>query len=93
MPAAGRLARNGGLFMGREIQITLDENDVGQVLDGLRCRQESWNNTAIYLRDEYFRDEAFVCEECNDAREAQRIADHYARIVRLIEAQMDEAVA
>ena len=61
--------------MGKEIQLRLDSLDVGQILDGLRCRQESWANTAIFLRDGYHPDDSFVCEECSDPDEAQRLAD------------------
>ena len=76
--------------MGKEFHFKLDGLDLGQMLDGLRCRQESWANTAIYLRDEYFPDDSFVCEECSDADEAQKIADHYQRIITAIERQIDE---
>ena len=30
--------------MGKEIHLNLDSLEVGQILDGLRCRQESWAN-------------------------------------------------
>jgi hypothetical protein len=76
--------------MGKEIHLNLDSLDVGQVLDGLRCRQESWANTAIYLRDGHFHDDAFICEECGDPAEAQNIADLYQRIIANIERQVDE---
>ncbi len=76
--------------MGKEIQLRLDSSDVGQILDGLRCRQESWSNTAIYLRDGYFHDDEFVCEECSNPAEAQNIADWYQRIIANIEQQVDE---
>src|SRR5438105_188727 len=49
--------------MGKEFSLKLDSFDIGQILDGLRCRQESWANTAIYLRDDYFPDNSFLCEE------------------------------
>ena len=75
--------------MGRQLLLTLDSLDVGQILDGLRSRRESWANTAMFLLDDYFRDEAFVCEECSDPREAQRIADYYQRIITRIEQQID----
>ena len=75
--------------MGKKFRITLNGFDLGQALDGLRCRQESWANTAIFLRDGYISGGAFVAEECSDPDEAQKIADHYARIVRTIEAQVD----
>jgi hypothetical protein len=76
--------------MGTTFHLTIDGFDLGQILDGLRCRQESWANTAIFLRDDYFADDSFVCEECSDADEAQRIADHYQRIIRAIERQIEE---
>ena len=76
--------------MGKTFHLRLDGFDLGQILDGLRCRQESWTNTAIYLRDEYFPDDSFVCEECSDADEARRVADHYQRIISAIERQIEE---
>ena len=72
--------------MGKRFQITIDEIDLGQILDGLRARQESWANTATYMRTGYSPGDA-PCEECCDEYEAQRIADHYARIIRQIEEQ------
>ncbi len=75
--------------MGKTFQICVEAVDLGQILDGLRFRHESWAKTAIFLRDGFFPDEAFVCEECSDPREAQRIADHYQRIICALE-QIDE---
>ena len=49
-------------IMGKTFHLTLDGFDLGQILDGLRCRHESWANTAIYLRDDYFPDDSFACE-------------------------------
>jgi hypothetical protein len=77
-------------IMGKEFHFKLDSIDLGQVLDGLRCRRQSWANTAICLRDEYFPDDSFVCEECSDANEAQKIADMYQRIISTIENQIAE---
>jgi hypothetical protein len=77
-------------IMGKEFHFKLDSVDLGQVLDGLRLRRQSWANTAIYLRDEYFPDDSFVCEECSDANEAQKIADMYQRIISRIENQIAE---
>jgi hypothetical protein len=76
--------------MGKQFHFKLDSIDIEQVLDGLRCRQESWANTAIYLHNEYFPDDSFVCEECSDANEAKGIADMYQRIISTIERQMAE---
>jgi len=77
-------------IMGKEFHLRLDSFDLGQIFDGLRCRQESWAHTAIYLHDDYFPDDSFLCEECSDADEAQKIADRYQRIIRAIERQIDE---
>ena len=76
--------------MGKTFHLTIDGFDLGQILDGLRCRQESWANTAIFLREDYFPDDSFVCEECSDADEAQKISDHYQRIISAIERQIEE---
>ena len=78
--------------MGKQLLLTLDSLDVGQIVDGLRSRQESWANTAIFLRDDYFPDSTFVCEECSDPDEAQRIANYYQRIITSIERQIDAQV-
>ena len=58
--------------MGKEILLTLDSLDVGQILDGLRLRQESWAKTAMFLRNDYFPDEPFVCEEYTAIRTRRR---------------------
>ena len=76
--------------MGKQLEIKIDSLDFGQILDGLRSRQESWTHTAIYLRDNFFPDDAFVCEECDDPDEAEKIADHYQRIIRSIEQQIGQ---
>lgn len=76
--------------MGKEIHLWLDSFDVGQIIDGLQCRQQSWANTAIYLRDGYFPDEGFVCEDCSDPDEAQKLSDWYGRIITNIKRQVDD---
>jgi hypothetical protein len=76
--------------MGAQIRLQLNRLDVGQILDGLRCRQQSWATTAIWLRDGSFPDESFVAEECSDWEEAQRLADWYQRIIVTIERQVNE---
>ena len=77
------------VVMGKQFQIEIKGIDLGQILDGLRSRQESWKNTAVYLRDGFFPDDAFVCEECDNADEAEKIAAHYQRIISSIERQVD----
>lgn len=43
--------------MGKKLQIKIDSLDLGQILDGLRSRQESWKNTAVFLGDGFFPDD------------------------------------
>lgn len=71
-------------------RIELSETDLGQALDGLRVREESWRDTARYLREGIFWSEPFLCEECSDWEEAEKIADHYQRIIASIERQVAE---
>ena len=75
--------------MGKQFKIDIESIDLGQILDGLRFRQESWKNTAAYLRDGFFPDDAFVCQECDNADEAERIADYYQRIITSLLRQVD----
>jgi len=76
--------------VGKQFKIEVESIDLGQILDGLRSRQESWKNTAIFLRDGFFPDDALVCEEYSDPDEAEKIARHYERIIRSIEQQIDQ---
>jgi hypothetical protein len=80
----------GDTHMPQLYRVELEANDLGQILDGLRCREESWRNTAIYLRDEYFPDDSFVCEECSSPEEAESIADWNQRIIETLTRQRDE---
>lgn len=77
-------------IMGKQFRITLDSLDLGQLLDGLRLRVESWRKTAEFLESGYIADDAFICEECSDAAEALSIAEHYEKIVASIEEQVVE---
>ena len=80
--------------MSKTCLIRLEENGLGQILDGLKAREESWRMTADYFRSGYIRDDAFAIEECieecNDEHEADRIAEFYSRIIRDVERQRDE---
>jgi hypothetical protein len=74
--------------MGTNYTIRFEANDIGQLLDGLRSRSESWHATAEYFESGYSPRDDFVIEECSDAEEARAIADHYDRIISSIETQM-----
>ncbi len=76
--------------MGKSYTITLDEFDLGQVLDGLEVRAKAWEETAQFLRTGEMARECFVAEECSDADEAERLADHYRAIIENIRKQREE---
>jgi len=75
--------------MGNILTIRLDRDDVGQLLDGLRCRLVAWQGTAEYMETGYNGRNDFIIEECGDAEEARKIAAHCARIIATIEAQVN----
>lgn len=74
--------------MGRILTIRLERDDLGQLLDGLRCRSEAWHGTAQYLKSSETPRDDFIIEECRDAEEASSIAAHYDRIIATIESQI-----
>ena len=76
--------------MHRELTIRLNSLDLGQLLDGLETRAESWRKTAEFMDFGYVAEDSFVCEECTDAKEAALVAKHYERIIRTIEEQVSQ---
>jgi hypothetical protein len=71
-------------------RIELDGLDLGQALDGLEMRAESWERTAEYLRTERMPEgEFFIVEECHNAGEADDIAKRYRSIINKIRSQME----
>lgn len=77
--------------MAKIYRIELDDLDLGQLLDGLESRAESWEKTADYLRTEEMPGgDFFLIEECSDPKEADGIAEHYRSIIGKIQKQMEE---
>lgn len=74
--------------MGKTYTIHLEANDLGQLLEGLQSRSESWHNTVEYFESSYNPRTDSIIEECTDAEEARAIADHYDRIIATIKTQM-----
>ncbi len=73
----------------KEYVIRLNGLDLGQLIDGLEASADAWRLTAVYLET----GEApggFMIEECSDADEARRIAEHYQRILANIIQQQTE---
>jgi hypothetical protein len=71
--------------MKRQVTITLDENDWGQVMDGLSCRAEQYELTARYHECGYVDKDIL---EIRDADEAQNLAGWYRRLVEQIRSQL-----
>ena len=71
--------------MKKMIKIALEENDWGQILDGLICRAEQYELTAQYH-------EAGIADgsvlDVRDADEARNLADWYRRIVEDLRRQL-----
>jgi len=76
--------------MAKTLKITLDSLDMSQLLDGLRARAKAWRKTAEFLDTGYIADDSFICEECNESREAALIASHYEKIISQIGHQVAE---
>ena len=77
--------------MVKRFRFELDEHDVGQLLDGLEIRAESWRRTAEYLRTGEMPDgEFFIIEECSDEDEADGLATCYEAIIQNIQTQMED---
>lgn len=69
--------------------LRLDGNDLGQIIDGLRVREESWRKTAEYFKSGH-ADDSFVTEDCNGEHEANQMALFYSSIIKNLERQRDE---
>lgn len=77
------------ISQGETITIKLHRLDLGQIVEGMLCRQQEWQQTADWHSG---RLTAFPQDfkECSNAREAQWIADNYARILAEIDKQVGE---
>jgi hypothetical protein len=70
--------------MEKDYVIRLNAFELGQLLDGLEARANAWRHTAEYLETGHAPSPDFVMEECSDADEARKLADHYKRIIALV---------
>lgn len=68
------------------IAIELEKNDWGQIIDGLECRADRYEQTAQYFESGH----ADLCiEEVSSAEEAHNLADIYRSIIDEIRQQMN----
>jgi hypothetical protein len=74
--------------MAKNITLTMPSLMVGQILDALYMRMESWEYTEEYLNTGHAR-EPYCIEECSNPDEARQIADYYKEIIKSIEEQAD----
>lgn len=63
--------------MKKNVTIELEENDWGQIVDGLTCRAEEYERTAQY-HETGFADDYIL--ETRDAAEARNFAEWYQRL-------------
>ena len=70
------------------VTLRLPRNDVGQIIDGLTERMIIWKTTEEYLETDFSHRGDFV-EECSDPEEARFIAQHYEKIIDLIQNQLN----
>ncbi len=76
--------------MAKTYRIELDEHELGQILDGLWVRMDSWRRTGEYFRTGGTqKGELFLIEECRDEEEADGIACYYEAIIKNIQCQME----
>lgn len=77
--------------MRKTVTITLEENDLGQIIDGLSCRLRTWETTERAMRGEDVGFEPI--EDCNGEHEASRIAATYRRILSELERHLNMPAA
>lgn len=65
-----------------KIAVVLDDIEWGQVLDGLRCRAEMYEETVRYYESGYAESEI---AEVRDENEARKLADLYRNIIGKID--------
>jgi hypothetical protein len=71
--------------MNKKVTIELEDNDWGQILDGLTCRAEQYELTAEYYEGGYVDDEVFIVR---DAEEARNLAEWCRRLIEQIRKQL-----
>lgn len=77
-----------------QVTLTLPDNFVGQLLDGLSVLIEQWDATARYHEHGDIGaidgEEDIIIRECRDAHEANTLADWYRDIAGLIRTQRNQ---
>ena len=71
------------------VTVKLPKDDLGQIIDGLCVRRDTWRSTQQYLGSGHIDIEQGI-EECSNPEEAQSIADYYDEIIEKIQQQLKE---
>ena len=69
----------------RIVELSLNYNDLGQIIDGLSVRRDSWRNTQKYLEG---HEVDCLIEDCSDPEEARFLTDNYDRIIEAIKTKL-----
>lgn len=72
--------------MDENVTLILSKPCVGQILDALYQRLETWKYTENFMMTGC-ADERYWPEECSCTAEARRIAQYYEEVIKLIEQQ------
>ena len=70
------------------VNLKLPRNHVGHILDGLRCREQAYRDTAEYLETGRPPAPDFAIEEVRDTEEARSLAEFYREIIESVEQQL-----
>jgi hypothetical protein len=70
------------------VTIKLSRIQVGQIVEGLKAREQSYRETAYYLETGEVYDIFFNAEEVSDSAEARAIANLYEEIIRELESEL-----
>jgi hypothetical protein len=68
--------------------LKLSATDMFQIIDALKARADSYQQTARYLSGECDVNDKIMIEECNDSFEAQEIVRHFHDITKTIKKQI-----
>ena len=75
--------------MNNEISVTLGKNEWGQIMDGLRCRAEIYEETVRYYESGFAEHEI---AEVRDVKEARELAELYFGIIGKIQQRLSRCV-
>jgi len=74
--------------MTEKCTLTLNREDVLQIRDALAERLHVWFNTVRYIQGESGGSDFPDLADCDNAREAELVAGHYADIIAAIDDQI-----